>query len=650
MKQKIKNIFSVSSKKALGKLGLFLVFGFFVMNVSIFTVSEEYNKTFSLGFTSVSAGFTDWWCETWYSEESAIQACKTRMSDPSNLEGYLNTPGSTVYNRVSENGGVESYSSSGTLNPVKWILWGVLEVLGILLRASGQLLDFVSSLALMKDMIGNEKIYLSWAFVRDILNMFFMMLLLFSAFATIFQVEKYHLRKVIIMLIVMALLVNFSYPISIFVIDFSNSAMYFLKELAVGSNGNISANIMYITNFGSVLGAAVTEDSTVTVLLLYIIFFFILFITIFSIALNLLIRVVIFAVLIILAPAGFAFAFFPDTKSVANSWWSALFKYAFLGPIMMFFLYLSLFIFKISRSSSAVGYFTVEELSIDNTFVPLIIPVVFLWIGLIFSQKFGGSGAGVAMNIAKKTGNKIKGYSQTLAWGGTKMIGRGVDMGSGYRISGGIGGLKSKWDSWGDNYKSKSERKKTEAADFLGVKGANEKLVQESRKKWKEAGGISDSEMARIDSKKFTKAEKMALALERAETKGFDKDPAKAATQYREALNALKDNKVYKDLFDSNIRKKNIDLVINEEIVRTGATGAAVFDIAEREFAKLNSNDWKEQNIERIVSTASMPGNSGIIGGATDVINGYSTSAKARLSSEMRKDKYGQGQKAGLWA
>ena len=65
MKQKIKNRFKKPTKKSLGKLGLFLVFGFFVMNVSIFTVSEEYNKTFSLGFTSVSAGFTDWWCETW---------------------------------------------------------------------------------------------------------------------------------------------------------------------------------------------------------------------------------------------------------------------------------------------------------------------------------------------------------------------------------------------------------------------------------------------------------------------------------------------------------------------------------------------------------------------------------------------------------
>ena len=426
--------------------------------------------------------------------------------------------------------------------------------------------------------------------------------------------------------------------------------MYFLIDATFSDNfQSKSAKIIDFTNFAKALTANYSTGSEVKTLILAVILNFLIFITLFAIGLNLLIRILAFVILLILAPVGFAFAFFPDTKGIANSWWGALLKYAFMGPIMVFFLYLAMSIFKWKgMPNNALNQIGEGAPSLE--YFKFLIPIVFLWMGLIISQKFGGSGAGVAMNMAKKTGNKIKGYGQTLAWGGTKMIGRGVDMGSGYRISGGIGELKSKWDSWGDNYKSKSERKKTEAADFLGVKGANEKLVQESRKKWKEAGGISDSEMARIDSKKGTKAEKMALALERAENKGFDKDPAKAATQYREALNALKDNKVYKDLFDSNIRKKNIDLVINEEIVRTGATGAAVFDIAEREFAKLNSNDWKEQNIERIVSTAAMPGNSRIIAGATDVINGYSTSAKARLSSEMRKDKYGQGQKAGLWA
>ncbi|NLC30601.1 MAG: type IV secretion system protein, partial [Candidatus Moranbacteria bacterium] len=378
------------------------------------------------------------------------------------------------------------------------------------------------------------------------------------------------------------------------------------------------------------------------------------FITLFAIGLNLLIRILAFVILLILAPVGFAFAFFPDTKGIANSWWSALLKYAFMGPIMVFFLYLAMSIFKWKgMPNNALNQIGEGAPSLE--YFKFLIPIVFLWMGLIISQKFGGSGAGVAMNMAKKTGNKIKGYGQTLAWGGTKMIGRGVDMGSGYRISGGIGGLKSKWDSWGDNYKSKSERKKTKAADFLGVKGANEKLVQESRKKWKEAGGISDSEMARIDSKKGTKAEKMALALERSENKGFDKDPDKAFSQYQEGLKNLEGNKVYKDLFEKNVKKKNIDLLIRtkyeEEKTKLGRslTSDETKNIAKTEFNKLSPLEWKDQNIERINFTNTKFGNLGVGIAAGEVISAYDNSARNKLMAEIGGEKYAQGKTGGLW-
>lgn len=622
MKQKIKNIFKKPTKKALGKLGLFLVFGIFIVNINFAYLENKASAATK--------------------EEAQRLLIETVDKQTRGLgfttDGEGNVTGGKLKSPILPSGADLS----------KAMLGGVLLAVSELAKFSGLLLDLSLKQDFFRALVINDGVYSGWVIVRDILNMFFMLLLLFSAFATIFQVEKYHLRKIIIMLVVMALLVNFSYPIAIFVIDFSNSLMYFLIDNTFGTNASPSADVNKISEFGKNLKSASESTDEITSIILSIILVFIVFITFFSIALNLLIRILAFAVLLILAPVGFTFAFFPDTKSIANDWWSALFRYAFLGPIMAFFLYLGVSIFNQTNPIGQNSFFIKD-------FIHFIIPITFLWMGLIASQKFGGRGSEMAMNMAKKTGSKIKGYGQTLAWGGTKMIGRGVDMGSGYRISGGIGGLKSKWDSWGDNYKSKSERKKTKAADFLGVKGANEKLVQELRKKWKESGGISDSEMARIDSKKGTKAEKMALALERAENKGFDKDPDKAFSQYQEGLKNLEGNKVYKDLFEKNVKKKNIDLLIRtkyeEEKTKLGRslTSDETKNIAKTEFNKLSPLEWKDQNIERINFTNTKFGNLGVGVAAGEVIGAYDNSARNKLMAEIGGEKYAQGKTGGLW-
>lgn len=617
----IKNSLKKFSKKSLGKVGLFLVFGiiFFNLNFGVNAVTGSQNNFLKIKFDNVKAA-----------EDIGEVLLNNYDSsgtgqDPTNKDGVNNRlPGGNMFTTA-----------------IVALLNGVNVLLSKLVLFAGFLMDATLKKDFFDAMVNNEGVYDGWVIVRDVLNMFFMLILLFSAFATIFQVEQYHLRKMIIMLVVMALLVNFSFPITRFIIDFSNSIMYFMVDSISVQGQSNSAHIARFSEFGDALAKATDMSNSIVASILNIILTFIVFITIFGIALNLLLRIIYFVILIILSPVGFVFAFFPGTKKIANEWWDTLFKYAFMGPVMIFFFYLAVLMF--DRSGDAVKS--------DNpwvvSFVKFFIPTVFLWVGLMTSQKFGGSGSAMAMKLAKDTGNKIKGYGQKAAWGTVGMVGKGVDTATGHRISGGIGGLKSKWDSYGENYKSKSNTRKTQAADFLGVKGANEKLVQENRKKWKEAGGVSDSEMARIDSKRGTKAEKMALALERAENKGFDKDPVKAAAQYQEALNALKGNKVYKDLFDGNVRKKNIDLEItaniSEEMTRQGRSlyQGEVETIAKKSFDKLEPGDWKDQNVERMVATNRMYGHDGVADAAKARIRDYKKPDK--VTENMRGNKYDAG-------
>lgn len=609
---RMKNLLKKPSKITFGKIGLFLILAVAILNINI----------------------ADAQALTW---EQALNII---------WEELTATPGRMV-DQVADTGYILA-------NPIesafKGLLFAVLKVISILIIAAGALFDTVLNYEFLNAFLRNDGIYNGWVIVRDVLNMFFMLLLLFSAFATIFQVEKYHLRKVIIMLVVMALLVNFSFPIALFVMDFSNSAMYFFVDAMNSGSTSMSARVASFVGFGQTIENSVSLQDDLSAIILAIIFSFILFLTIIGISINLLIRVLAFAILLVLAPAGFVFAFFPDTKNIANDWWSALFKYAFMGPVMVFFIYLSVMMFDINNNVDLSKF----DKSTVGSFVKYVIPVAFLWIGMIAANKFGGSGSAAAMGVASKMGNNIKGYGQKAAWGAMGGVGKYIDSKTGHVVSGTVGASKMKLNQLNDDYKSASNTRATEFADKLGVKGANEKLVQESRKKWKESGGLDDKEATRIEAN-GTKAEKMALALERAEEKGFSDDPVMALKQYNDGLAALAGNKVYEDIFKRNVTKKNVDLKISAEIEATekvkgaGLNDHEISSIATAEFEKLNPGEWKDQNIERIMKLNTTMGSGEIAKSAKAITDNYATSVQGKLFSEMKGAKYATG-RGELWA
>ncbi|NCA94077.1 MAG: hypothetical protein EOM84_02745 [Sphingobacteriia bacterium] len=619
MKQKIKNIFKKPTKKALGKLGLFLVFGISIVNINFAYLENKASAATK--------------------EEAQRLLVETVDKQTRGLgfttDGEGNVTGGKLKSPILPSGADLS----------KAMLGGVLLAVSELAKFSGLLLDLSLKQDFFRALVINDGVYSGWVIVRDILNMFFMLLLLFSAFATIFQVEKYHLRKIIIMLVVMALLVNFSYPIAIFVIDFSNSLMYFLIDNTFGTNASPSADVNKISEFGKNLKSASESTDEITSIILSIILVFIVFITFFSIALNLLIRILAFAVLLILAPVGFTFAFFPDTKSIANDWWSALFRYAFLGPIMAFFLYLGMSIFNQTNPIGQNSFFIKD-------FIHFIIPITFLWMGLIASQKFGGRGSEMAMSIARGTGNRVRRYSQTLAWGGTRMAGRGIDNAFGAPVAGTWNAVKNRWNQFGEDYKTASDRRAAEVGDRIGVRGANEKLVRENLKRLKDEGS-SEAELTRLAN--GTVAERMASALFRAENNRFDNDPAIAQAQYNNAMNAVRGHQVYENQFLGNARKTNMDLVINERITQSGAnTPAAIQTIVRDELGRLDPDQWRDQNIVRMVANTT-PNRGTIIAEGANVISRYSQQGQDNVTRNMRGAKLDAGRHinnggAGLWA
>ncbi|MDH4330942.1 MAG: type IV secretion system protein, partial [Candidatus Moranbacteria bacterium] len=146
-----------------------------------------------------------------------------------------------------------------------------------------------------------------------------------------------------------------------------------------------------------------------------IIFLFILGTTLSAFGASLVIRLLALSLLITFSPVGFAFMFFPPTKSIADSWWENIIKYSLMGPILMLTLLITVLIFH--GSTDIVISKDTDSQSLLGSFVSFFVPIAALWMGLIASQKFGAAASGMAMNFAKKTGS-------TLAKGGAHWVDR----------------------------------------------------------------------------------------------------------------------------------------------------------------------------------------------------------------------------------
>lgn len=303
---------------------------------------------------------------------------------------------------------------------IKTFLIVILEVVGWLVSAAVSLFSWIVKVDNMQAILNNPAIYNAWKDVRDLLNMSFILVLLFAAFSTILQIEKYNYKKILLTLVIMALLVNFSYPITRGIIDISNTLMYTLIKNLMG-NENSMGVIADSAGIHDIITAAKTYDSGISALVATIVFSFIFAITLWAIGIMLVIRIVALAILTIFSPIAFVGAIIslPSSGNFAGKFWDNLFKYAFFGPIMMFMIYIATQIMshmqqqKLDLGVIASGH-TVNP-GIVASIAFFAVPIVILWIGLGMAQSMSIAGAGTVMGQAQKMakwgGKTLTGYN-----------------------------------------------------------------------------------------------------------------------------------------------------------------------------------------------------------------------------------------------
>lgn len=337
---------------------------------------------------------------------------------------------------------------------VKIVLSWVLTVAGWFLSAAATLFSFVVDTKNLDIMLNSTAVYESWEIIRDLLNMTFIIILLFSAFATIFQVSSYNYKAVVFNLVLMALLVNFSFPIARFIIDASNVLMYtIINTLFSGDASNTLGDITKTSGIETILNPTLSEVSA-TSLIAAIIFIFIFAVTLVTTALLLMVRMIALGILIIFSPVAFVGTILPGGKSFSSKWWSNLFNYSLFGPAMLLMLWITKEIMdEFFKDNNVYNNFYTSaqnqsaQPNLIGSMAYFSIPIILLWASMGIAKKMGIEGAdkivGGGQKFLKWMGNKSNPYGWTK-WGlKTSGISGGVKKGlEGVKKSGKIFGKK----------------------------------------------------------------------------------------------------------------------------------------------------------------------------------------------------------------
>jgi hypothetical protein len=269
-------------------------------------------------------------------------------------------------------------SASG-LDEVKCqILLLIADVLNIVASFLGKVLVFLVDILISfasYNGFGNAiVVQRGWVVVRDVVNMFFIVVLLISAFATIigYDTHSFHYKNVLPKLLLMAVLINFSRTLIQLLIDFSQVVMLtFVNAFASAGPGNLvsALKLDQVLRMASPTQGGTSVDQTAalvgTVDPVNIILALMLAVFMLSISLGVVIimtaylifRIVGIWVALILSPIAFFATALPGRLQkgmgqFTGKYWGRLSALLTGGPVMAFFLWLT---FAVTQSSAGQG-------------------------------------------------------------------------------------------------------------------------------------------------------------------------------------------------------------------------------------------------------------------------------------------------------
>jgi len=387
----------------------------------------------------------------------------------------------------------------------------------------------------------------SWDVVKGWANMLIVLGLVGIAMATILRFRDYEAKKLLIPIIIVALLVNFSVVFVGVMIDGSNIVMRTLTVgneqeqniiLAIDRAHRNIADPLYTramaaatnaTSFSTPIAEALRYTATESV---FIIMYLAIAIIFFLLSIVLIQRYVILAILFILSPLAFVFYVFPFSKNLFSKWWHLFIKWCFAGLAAAFFIGISVKILQTpfignnwstNPGDNAIG-------ALPRIILQLLIVLGFLVAGYKFAKK-SAAAADLIMGGVKATAGVLSGAVLGVAGGTTGGLAKAT-------------GLATLAQNTKNRVSDKISDWSTRAQERLGLVGAGtnatrKKSLAEARLKepTERLKNESSGALAKIATESYKPADRVAATKILTERNDFDKvGKSKRETAMKEAM------------------------------------------------------------------------------------------------------------------
>ncbi len=351
-------------------------------------------------------------------------------------------------------------------NAVMTLVSKVLDIAGAVLNFS------VEKTINMSEFLAQVKIVdVGWKVFRDIANLFFIFILLWIGIRTILGLGGGEIKKLLLNVIIMALLINFSLFITKAIVDAGNIAtihfydamrpnlnepdpahpgqtkpvldsqgkqvkaglsdiyMEALKlQTFMGEGSSVNDNLASAGGFANQFIKIFVATTLGSVFFLVAAFIF------FAAAVLFIIRAVMLMLLMLLSPLAFVAHIVPNMQNLANKWWKELFCQTFFAPLYMALTYV------VAKAIQSGGFGTLLNITGNQAsfaalltadasenvgiVVNYIILIILMGATLLIAKQLGCSTGGMVIDWGKK----LRGWGQGVV--GRNTLGRLGEMGN----------------------------------------------------------------------------------------------------------------------------------------------------------------------------------------------------------------------------
>lgn len=309
----------------------------------------------------------------------------------------------------------EGNSNNPLIYFINFTIGGVLKffiaTMAAAASAIGTLLEAVLSIRTFSDEFA-QVIYPAWEIFRNLGNILFILAIVAIGVATVFRINGYAVKDLLVKLIIGAILINFSLTIAQAVLGIADTLQ---QQFLSDGSGAVRAiiNTLFVSNIWADTPGTQLGDFSETIRIVTQFFIaFAAFFAILAITILACIRIVMLWLLLMLSPIPYVASIFPKTGGYSKDWWNKFINWALVTPAVGFMLNLTALMTVKNRTViqdlASKSQAALNESWLNSAAFALasnIIPLVFLYMTLKVATSFGsGAGGFVTKTLNKTTG------------------------------------------------------------------------------------------------------------------------------------------------------------------------------------------------------------------------------------------------------